>query len=63
MNSYPFHEYAGKRPVALYREPEDGLVLDIIANPSKDLPKRIVINGYEYLPTNQLAEEYSKLSL
>lgn len=58
LDTYPFHEYVGDRPVAPYREPEDGLVLDIIANPAKDLPARIVINGYEYVPTNQLAKEY-----
>lgn len=62
LDKYPFHEYTGDIPVALYREPEDGLVLDIIANPAKDLPTRIVINGYEYLPTNELAKEYKELT-
>ena len=62
LDKYPFHEYTGDIPVALYREPEDGLVLDIIANPAKELPKRIVFNGYEYLPTNALAKEYKELT-
>ena len=62
LDKYPFHEYTGDIPVALYREPEDGLVLDIIANPAKSLPKRIVINGHEYLPTGELAKEYLELT-
>jgi hypothetical protein len=59
LDVYPFHTYTGDKPVALYREPDDGLVLDIIANPAKELPKIIVINGYEYLPTNTLSKEFA----